>query len=359
MKRVPRQAWQWVALGLLSFVLVAGLEWLRLPAALLLGALVAAVLFAVANAGLRVPSRLFLGAQAVVGGMIAQAFPPAIFAEMARDWPVFLGGVVSVLIASTLLGWLLTRRKILPGSTAIWGSSPGAATAMTLMSESYDADSRLVAFMQYLRVVLVAVVATIMARFWITATLDAVPAIVWFPPIPWPSFGMTLVVVTASAVIGRALRIPAGALLAPIAIGTALQDAGLITIILPPWLLALAYLLVGWNIGFRFNRPILVHAAKTLPSILMSILCLITVCGAMAAVLVQIAHVDPLTAYLATSPGGADSVAIIAASSPVDVPFVMAMQTARFVVVVLTGPAIARFMTARSMPAASRTARAS
>jgi uncharacterized membrane protein AbrB (regulator of aidB expression) len=51
---------------------------------------------------------------------------------------------------------------------------------------------------------------------------------------------------------------------------------------------------------------------------------------------------DPLTAYLATSPGGADSVAIIAASSPVDVPFVMAMQVARFILVMLAGPFLAK-----------------
>jgi membrane AbrB-like protein len=51
---------------------------------------------------------------------------------------------------------------------------------------------------------------------------------------------------------------------------------------------------------------------------------------------------DPLTAYLATSPGGADSVAIIAASSHVDLPFVMAMQMARFILVLLLGPTLAR-----------------
>ena len=40
--------------------------------------------------------------------------------------------------------------------------------------------------------------------------------------------------------------------------------------------------------------------------------------------------------------GGADSVAIIAASSQVDLPFVMAMQVARFMIVLLLGPALAR-----------------
>jgi uncharacterized protein len=53
---------------------------------------------------------------------------------------------------------------------------------------------------------------------------------------------------------------------------------------------------------------------------------------------------DPLTAYLATSPGGAYSVAIIAASSKVDLPFVMTMQIGRAIVAILIGPALARFL---------------
>jgi uncharacterized membrane protein AbrB (regulator of aidB expression) len=44
------------------------------------------------------------------------------------------------------------------------------------------------------------------------------------------------------------------------------------------------------------------------------------------------------------SPGGADSIAIIASSTKVDLPFVMAMQAARMVIVLLSGPTLARFI---------------
>jgi membrane AbrB-like protein len=118
-------------------------------------------------------------------------------------------------------------------------------------------------------------------------------------------------------------------------------------ITLPPWLLAASYLLVGWSIGLRFNRPILRHAARALPRVVASILVLILLCGLLALALNRFAGIDPLTAYLATSPGGADSVAIIAASAKVDMPFVMAMQTMRFILVMLLGPAIARFIASR------------
>jgi uncharacterized membrane protein AbrB (regulator of aidB expression) len=66
----------------------------------------------------------------------------------------------------------------------------------------------------------------------------------------------------------------------------------------------------------------------------------------MAMVLVHVAGVDPLTAYLATSPGGADLVSIIATSTRVDIPFVIAMQVARFFLVILTGPVLARRLSA-------------
>lgn len=45
---------------------------------------------------------------------------------------------------------------------------------------------------------------------------------------------------------------------------------------------------------------------------------------------------------LATSPGGVDSVAVIASGATVDLPVVMALQTARFLLILLFGPLIAR-----------------
>lgn len=54
-------------------------------------------------------------------------------------------------------------------------------------------------------------------------------------------------------------------------------------------------------------------------------------------------HIDFMTAYLATSPGGLDTVAVIAAGSNADMALIIAMQTLRLFSILLTGPAIARF----------------
>jgi membrane AbrB-like protein len=142
--------------------------------------------------------------------------------------------------------------------------------------------------------------------------------------------------------LAHKLQIRSGAFFLPLVLALLLDRLGWLTIVLPPWLLVLAYAVIGWSVGLRFTRPLLLHATKALPRVLACVLTLIALCGVLAGVLVIAAGVDPLTAYLATSPGGADSVAIIAASSKVDVPFVLAMQTSRLVAVILFTPAITR-----------------
>ncbi|VTP59793.1 Putative ammonia monooxygenase [Serratia rubidaea] len=81
--------------------------------------------------------------------------------------------------------------------------------------------------------------------------------------------------------------------------------------------------------GLRFTRPILLLALRTLPQMLVSIAALMLFCGLLAWMLTCFLPVDMMTAYLATSPGGLDTVAIIAAGSRVDMSFVMALQTLR------------------------------
>jgi membrane AbrB-like protein len=335
-------ALRWTGLLVLSAAFVAVLELLRLPAALLLGPMLAGIIFSAMETTVKVPKLATAISQALVGCLIAQSIPLSILTEMGKDWPIFLGGVVSVIVAGVSLGYILARLQVLPGTTAIWASMPGGASAMSILAESFGADMRLVAFMQYLRVVCVAIAATAISRIWVSASGEAPPAIIWFPPIAVLPMIETVALVAFCIVFSRIAKVQVSIFLMPMILGLVLQTLGLIQIELPPWLLAISYAFIGWNIGLRFTRAILHHAARALPRVLGSIALLIAICCGFAAVLVKVMGVDPLTAYLATSPGGADSVAIIATSTPVDVPFIMAMQLMRLFVILLTGPFIAR-----------------
>lgn len=341
---VVRQARRWVFLLALSAVFVLLLELARIPAALLLGPMVAAIVMAVRDSQVAIPQPISLFAQGIIGCMIAQSIPLSILGELSSDWPIFIAGVVSVIVAASTLGWLLARLQVLPGTTAIWGSFPGAASAMTIMSASFGADMRLVAFMQYLRVVCVSAMASLVARVW-TGHSGAAPAeIDWFPATDWLAFAATMAIIIVSYLITSRYKLPGGIFLLPMVVSIVLQNAGVMDIELPPLLLAFSYALVGWTIGMRFSPDILAHALRALPRVLAAIFALMMICAVFAAALVHFAGIDPLTAYLATSPGGADSVAIISTSSDVDVPFVMAMQLARFLLILVAGPAMARLV---------------
>ncbi len=336
-------ALQWGVLLSASFVCVAAFELVRLPAALLLGAIAAAIVLSWFEGRVRIPAWAFVIAQGFVGCLVARSITPDILMTIFRKWPMFLILIGAVIFFAAALGYVLARLRVLPGTTAVWGSSPGAATAMVLMADAFGGDIRLVAVMQYLRVACVGLAASIVARIW-SAGAVAPAAIDWFPPLPAGHFLGTLALGVGGAVIGIKSKIPAGPLLLPLFVGAPLSAAHVLTITLPPWLLAICYALVGWSIGLRFTRDIVLYASKQLPRILASIFTLIAMCGALAFALHEAAGTDPLTAYLATSPGGADAVAIIAASSPVDVPFVMAMQVGRLLMVILIGPSLARMI---------------
>ncbi|RDI40844.1 hypothetical protein C7453_101643 [Gluconacetobacter liquefaciens] len=138
----------------------------------------------------------------------------------------------------------------------------------------------------------------------------------------------------------------------PLVVGATLQDTGLLTIALPEWVRVPAYTALGWGIGLRFTPQIVRHALRASPWVILSTLLVIGASGVVAWLLVLCGETDPLSAWLSCSPGGEDTIAIIASTTPgVDMSFVMAMQTVRFVLVLFTGPGLARWLS-RWIPSA-------
>ena len=349
-------ALQWGALLTASLICVAAFELMRLPAALLLGAIAAAILVSWFEGRVRIPPWAFVVAQGFVGCLVARSITPDILLTIFRKWPMFL----------TLIGAVIffaDRPRLRPRPLEGASGHDGGLGLLPRRGDRDGADGRRLrrrheAGRRH------AISARRMRR---TGGVDRRPGVVGLGR---RGAGRDRLV---SASRGRAFPRNAGAGLRRRGHWRQIQDSGwriasaavrrrplsashLLTITLPPWLLAICYALVGWSIGLRFTREIVLYAAKQLPRILASIFTLIAMCGGLAFALHEAAGTDALTAYLATSPGGADAVAIIAASSPVDIPFVMAMQIGRLLVVILIGPSLARMIarwTAGTEPASS------
>jgi len=315
------------------------------PASFLLGPMLVAIGFAAKGANLYVPRPYLLSSQAIVGCLVAKSLDPSIIGTIAGDWGAILLVVATTVCASTFAGWVIARTGLLPGTTAAWGCSPGAATGMVAMAEEFGADPRLVAFMQFLRVTLVVVVATLVSRmiFGVTAAEHVSDAGQPFLH-QLPELLKTLAVAATGAIFARLLRIPSGAVFIPLICAAVLQGMGLLTVTLPPWLLIGAFAIIGLWVGLRFTQETVLYAIRALPIMLVGTLTLIALCGVSALMLVWLIDTDPLTAFLATVPGGLDAIAIIAVDSNADISFVLALQTVRLFVVIVTGPILAKMI---------------
>ncbi len=272
---------QWGMLCVLSLLLSIGFLALHLPAALLLGPMIAGsssvCTESLCNFPLRFsrcPSHSWLHDCTNLTG--------SILTTLAVNWPIVLAILLVTLLSSAIVGWLLVRYSSLPGNTGAWGSSPGGAAAMVAMAQDYGADIRLVAFMQYLRVLFVAGAAVLVTRMMLGDNAEAVnQQIVWFPPVSI-NLLLTILLAVVAGTAGCLLRLPSGTMLIPMLAGAVLQSGQLITIELPEWLLAMAYMAIGWRIGLGFDKQILLRALRPLPQILLSIFALLAICAGMA-----------------------------------------------------------------------------
>jgi membrane AbrB-like protein len=351
---------QWGVLAAVSVALALALGWANFPAAFLLGPMIAAIACGLGEFTVRVPRLGFTLAQGVLGCMIARALKPAVVSTIAQDWPSMVLTVLVTVAAAMAVAWTLLRTGSLPGTTAAWGTMPGAATGMIAMAEDFGADPRVVAFMQYMRVTCVVVVTALVTRFWFGLGAGTGPSelsgLLTFDPPGIIGAAEALALAAAFGMLGVRLGIPAGGLILPMLAAALLQGVGLYTIVLPPWLLAAVYAVVGWYVGLRFTRRLVGDVVSAIPQMLAGALGLIGLCLGSAWVLTRLVHTDALTAFLATMPGGIDSIAIISAGSRADLGFVFALQALRMFVVIMSGPVLARLVI-RLLPAPERQGR--
>ena len=343
-----RRLLQWTFLLILSIIFVTALEFARLPAALLIGPMLAAIIAGTNGATIR-PPRI-----AVYRARRPSSAASSLHRSGRRSSPRSTrNGRCSSASSGDADGKQPARLPDQPLEGA--ARHHGGVGFDTRRGERHGADGRRVrrrcaagrlhaVSARHLRVVCRRPDRPAVGRH-----IGRQPApIVWFPPIDWPAFAATLAIAAGGAAAGRLLRFPAGTFLGPMILGTALHLGGYVELQLPPWLLAVSYAVIGWSIGLNFTRTILRHAARALPQIVASIVALIAFCAALGFAMSRALGIDPLTAYLATSPGGMDS---SPSSRPrrdrVDISFVMALQTARFLIVLVAGPPLARLLARR------------
>ena len=212
------------------------------------------------------PRSVYIAAQAVVGTALGAGFSPATLLTLPRHFSIFAFAVIFILLTSLFNGWILTRSTRLDVATAFLGTMPGGAGEMAAMSDSLGADSRLVVIMQYTRLLLILASLALATPFLshhsppnrvgeAVTTALAPATFAW-----WKIVALTLLA-SIGWLTGMRTRIPAGTFLVPTVLYFLLEISG-IQLGRWPWpVFAIAYLVMGLQIGGRF-RPSTLAAIK-------------------------------------------------------------------------------------------------
>lgn len=337
-------AWQWAIL--LLFALALG--WLftvfGIVGAMFQAPMIAGLVFALAGSPLRVHRGITTWSQGLIGCLVAHALDPAILAVIAGHGLAIALVLVSTALASLVLAWALIRLRVFDGETAAWAVMPGAAGVMVALAADRGADSRIVATMQYMRVIVVVASASLIGSL-LTDAVRPVPAAVrsagaGLAAIDPLASLWVIAVICVAVPLGRLLRIPAGPLLLSTVLAALLRFEAGVDVVVPAWILVAAYGGLGLFVGLQFDTPAVRRIARALPMMIGCILFLTLCCALSGLAFARILGVSAVTGFLATSPGSIDSIAILGLDAGADMSVVMTMQVIRFFALLIAAPGL-------------------
>ncbi|MFI1621252.1 AbrB family transcriptional regulator [Streptomyces lydicus] len=365
-KSRPAPAGRWALIAAAAYAAGLAAAACGVPAPYLLcSLLVGAALALMGVVRERLPAPANRTAQALVGALMGSYLTwPALTAAAPVALP--LTAVTAATIAlSVAVAWFLARGGRLSRPSAVLGMVPGGSAAIVTCADELQADVRMVAFTQYLRVGLVATTAPLAAH-WLASASAAGSAShrgigsqgSGFLPLVMGSDQLTglltLAAVSVAGVLaGRRLRVPTPALIGPMLAALVVTLSGAVPGFAPAGLLQnLVFVFVGLDVGVRFTRETLIRVRRLMPSILTAIAAVCTGCAGLAWLFAKLTGTPVVDSYLATTPGGINAVLATAVSSHADVALVSTVQSLRLLIVVLVTPMITRWLTT-ARPAAT------
>jgi hypothetical protein len=330
-------------LVLLALAILAGfaIGALGLPAAFLTGPLLVAAAFSITNRPvIRFPLFLYRLAQSVIGVMLSFSITAKSLQTIAANWVPVIALVLTMLVLTTISGIVLHRFANLPPGTALLGTLPGGAGEMIAMSDSLGADVRLVTVMQYGRLLAILATISLVGHFAGASVGVGHPgtrptAVHQLEPLHYLISGIITLI---GAALGTRFRIPAGTVIIPAVLAAVAGIIGVPAAPWPPAILATAYLVLGLQIGSNFDAAVVDQLKRLGLFVVLSNFFLLGASALLAVALMPLLKIDLLSAYLAATPGGLDSVAAMAADLRADAALILAVHSLRLISVLVIGP---------------------
>jgi membrane AbrB-like protein len=336
---------RWLFVWAALVALAAGFTRTGLPSPYLLAAFVVGIAYALlARSVLSVPGQVAAGAQGVIG-VTAGSYLQRSSVKALGAHLVPIMAVSALTVALSLgAGLLLARFSRVDRVTATFGMIAGGAAGIISLSRELGADDRLVAVMQYVRVLIIVAVTPVVAIgvFGMSRAARG-PA---SGPI-WSGHGLLYVAAALAAGLwlARALRLPGGSILGPMLLSAAVSIVHRPLVAPIPVAIAdSAFALIGLDVGLRFTKRALSEARALLPRSIAVIVGMLCASAAIGAGLAAATNVSMLDGYLATTPGGLTAVIALTVGSNTNATFIVSVQVIRTFLMLAAAPPVARLL---------------
>lgn len=320
----------------------AAADWLNVPLAWMIGAMVATTIAAAAGLPIALPNPLRFGMIAVLGAVLGSAFTPDIPAAALRWLPSLAALPLYTGLVTALLWVYLRRVGGYDAITAYYASVPGGLNEMVYMAREAGADDRAVSLLHATRVLFV--VCLLPLWFWLTQ--DYVRDTSLFnqgAAMSWREAAYLLLAGAAGFFAARAIRMPAAALTGPLVAAGALYISGVVTAAPPAPVRAIAQLVVGTALGCRFSGTPFGQIGRTMVLGIGGTAIMLALTAAFAVGLHALAPALERDALLlAFAPGGLAETSLIALGLGINAAFVSTHHVIRIGMLVIAGPTLGR-----------------
>jgi membrane AbrB-like protein len=310
---------------------------LHIPLPWMLGPLFATGGFSIADMSVSaVPGGRQVG-QLIIGAALGQYFSPAITRQIYTFGWAILGAGVCTLAFAWLAGKLMQRISGIDGTTAFFASVPGGAAEMAILGERVGARFDRVALSHSLRVLLVVSTIPVILTWSGAGGSDA------YEPFTRQVSMSGLALLLLLAGIGGYLTTQCGIanswLLGPLAVSFLLTVNGYSLSAMPPLIIIVGQLFIGWSLGVRFNPDLKKESVQFLIGTVSSALLSLILSVLLGMGIARMYGIPIATMALATAPGGISEMCVTAKILKLGVPLVTSFQAARIaILLILTLP---------------------
>lgn len=331
----------------------AGLSFAGFPAGWLTGSALTVAVLALSGQAAPMPRRLQQAAFLVIGISMGAGVSPETL-ERIGEWPSSIAMLLVLVTVSTAGCYGLLHRGFgWDHATAMCGSIPGNLSYVVATAIERGAAVERVAVAHTLRVIVLVALLPPLITTVAPGSAGAVQA-----PEAAGTGDIAILLATGipAGIAAFMIRMPGGLLIGAFIISAVLHGSGLVTTVLPSFIVAPTLIVLGTGIGTRFAGIAFVTFLGILSASIASLVTALALCLVPAAAFAHVIGLPVAQTLLAFAPGGLEAMTTLAFVLGGDVAYVAAMHMIRILVLAFSLPLLLNLVEWRARRVAIRSA---